>query len=154
MQLSTNGLDKLKTLEGLKLVPYRDSGGRLTVGYGHLIRLLDAITPSTTIDEDRATSLLVEDVSYTEMSVGKIVTSTVNQNQFDAMVLFAYNVGVNNFASSTLLKMVNLSQFDTAADEFMRWDKIHTSNGMYVEVAGLVNRRQAEKDLFMTSSES
>ena len=67
----------------------------------------------------------------------------VTQNQFDALVCFAYNVGIGNLKSSTLLRMINDGQANAAGSQFLRWNK---ANGKVL--SGLVNRRQAEMELF------
>jgi lysozyme len=81
--------------------------------------------------------------------VNGCVTSTINQNQFDALVIFAYNVGNHALQNSTLLKKVNTNDFKEAFNQFLVWDKVR-SNGMFVEVNGLKNRRLAEQKLFNT----
>jgi lysozyme len=79
-----------------------------------------------------------------EKSVDSFCRDDINQNQFDALVSFAYNLGVGNLKSSTLLKKVNANPSDpTIRDEFMKW-----VNGGGKKLPGLVKRRQAEADLY------
>ena len=76
--------------------------------------------------------------------VSKLLKIQVTQNQFDALVDFAYNVGIGNLKSSTLLKKVNAKNFSGAALEFIKWNK---ADGKVLP--GLTKRRTAEKDLFI-----
>ena len=78
--------------------------------------------------------------------VNTLVTSNLNQNQFNALVSFAYNVGTGNFSSSTLLKKVNRNPDDlTIKDEFLRWNK---AGGKVLN--GLTNRRNEEAILYFS----
>lgn len=146
MKFSDNGLELLKQLEGFRAKPYADSGGKMTVGYGHLIVPGDGVGGNDdVITTSKATELLSNDVSRTVGGVNNGVTSTITQNQFDALVIFAYNVGIGAFSKSTLLRMLNAGDVAGAAEQFLRWDKV---NG--VSVSGLHNRRVAEQKLFLT----
>ena len=145
MQFSTTGLELLKKLEGFKAKPYADSGGKMTVGYGHLIVPGDGVALGDIIDPVKATELLSNDVRRTVDGVNDNVTSTITQNQFDALVIFVYNVGVTAFKNSTLLKMLKAGDVKGASEQLLRWDKV---NG--VSVSGLHNRRVAEQTLFNT----
>ena len=145
MQFSTTGLELLKKLEGFRAKPYADSGGKMTVGYGHLIVPGDGVALGDIIDPVKATELLTKDVQRTVDGVNDNVTSTITQNQFDALVIFVYNVGVTAFKNSTLLKMLKAGDIKGASEQLLRWDKV---NG--VSVSGLHNRRVAEQTLFNT----
>ena len=145
MQFSTTGLELLKKLEGFRAKPYADSGGKMTVGYGHLIVPGDGVALGDIIDPVKATELLTKDVQRTVDGVNDNVTSTITQNQFDALVIFVYNVGVTAFKNSTLLKMLKAGDVKGASEQLLRWDKV---NG--VSVSGLHNRRVAEQTLFNT----
>jgi lysozyme len=145
MQFSTNGLELLKKLEGFRAKPYADSGGKMTVGYGHLIVPGDGVALGDIIDPVKATELLSKDVKYAVDGVNNNVTSSITQNQFDALVIFVYNVGVTAFKNSTLLKMLKAGDVKGASEQLLRWDKV---NG--VSVSGLHNRRVAEQTLFNT----
>jgi lysozyme len=151
MELSKEGLDRLKALEGLRLSPYFDSAGRLTVGYGHLIRPWDGVSKTESITEERAEEILRKDVSPAVACINDAISSSsINQNQFDALVWFVYNIGCSAFQSSTMLRLINTGQLEAASNEFLRWDKVHNAQGMFVEVVGLKNRRTAEKERFLT----
>jgi lysozyme len=96
------------------------------------------------ITKEQAEELLRKELVMIENKLKIMVTSTINQNQYDALVSFAYNLGINNLKASTLLKKVNLNPADpTIRAEFNKW----THAGGKV-LAGLVKRRQAEADLY------
>lgn len=155
MDFSQNGVDTLKQLEGFSPKAYKDSANKSTIGYGHVIVPGDGVAFGEIIDPVKATSLLLADVAKAVDGVNAAVTNNnINQNQFDAMVIFAYNVGVYAFQSSTLLRKFNAGDIAGASDEFPKWNKIHTAQGMFVEVTGLTNRRLAEQKLFNTSTEA
>ena len=137
---SAAGLELTKQFEGLELKAYQDSVGVWTIGYGHTGT---DVVPGLVITEDQATVLLAADVSWAVTCVNKSVTSAINQNQFDAMVDFVFNLGCASFGGSTLLKMVNSSDFADAAGQFGRWNK---AKGQVL--AGLTRRRAAEAALF------
>lgn len=147
--LSDNGIALLKRLEGYSAKPYRDSANKWTVGYGHVLVPGDGVGgPGDVIDDIKATQLLRNDVAKAEACVNHSVTSSINQNQFDALVIFVYNVGISAFQSSTLLRLLNSGDYEGASGQFLRWCKVHTAQGMFVELAGLRNRRLAEQKLF------
>ena len=151
-RLSVEGEKLLKKLEGFRAKPYKDSAGKWTVGYGHVLVPGDGVAgPGDIISESKATSLLEQDVEKTVKAVNSLVINTkINQNQFDAMVIFTYNVGIGAFSKSTILKSVNAGNYEEASKTFQLWCKVHTPQGMFVEIAGLRNRRLAEEKLFDT----
>lgn len=145
-KLSNKGLELIKKYEGFSAKPYKCAGGVNTIGYGstyypggHKVSLTDA-----PITEQQATSLLKDLLVNFEKSVDSFCRDDINQNQFDALVSFAYNVGVNALKSSTLLKKVNANPNDaTIKQEFLKWNK---SNGKILK--GLTIRRQEEAELY------
>ena len=94
---------------------------------------------------DQVTDLLSQDVTPAENAVNNGVKVPLNQNQFDALVSFTFNVGVGAFTSSTLLKVLNQGQYDQVPTQLLRWTR---AAGQVVQ--GLVNRRQNEIDLWNT----
>ena len=142
MKTSDNGISLIRSFEGFRAEPYADVGGKMTVGYGHLIKQGEMFT---TISEDDASALLAKDLHYAESCVNTCVTVALNQNQFDSLVSFVFNLGTGSFENSTLLKDINDGNFDAAANEFLRW--VHC-DGQVID--GLVHRRQAESNLFQT----
>lgn len=147
-KVSKKGLDLIKKFEGLKLKPYLCSAGVPTIGYGNTlyengkkVSLKDSV-----ITESRATELLSYSLRNLEQQVDSFCRDDINQNQFDALVSFAFNLGPYNLKSSTLLKKVNKNPKDpTIRDEFMRWTK---AGGKVLK--GLVERRKVEADLYFS----
>jgi lysozyme len=137
---SAAGLELTKQFEGLELKAYQDSVGVWTIGYGHTG---PDVKEGLTITEEQAGVLLAADVAWAVTCVNKSVKAKINQNQFDAMVDFVFNLGCASLVQSTLLRMVNAGDFDGAAKQFLRWNK---AGGKVVR--GLTKRRQAETDLF------
>lgn len=140
LYINEPGLTLIKGFEGLELEPYRDAGGKLTIGYGHLIKPGEFFGR---ISEERAHALLREDVRVAEAYVKRYVDVQLNENQFAALTSLVYNIGPGNFRRSTLLSLLNKGKGDLAAREFLRWNKVGTKT-----LPGLVKRRQAEKQLF------
>jgi GH24 family phage-related lysozyme (muramidase) len=144
MSISLRGLAHIKGWEGFRANVYLDVAGLPTIGYGHLIKPHESFT---TITEAQASVLLAKDVSSAENAVNKYVKVPLTQNQFDALVSFAFNVGNGAFANSTMLKRINAGQYIEAGYEFGRWVFI-TVNGVKTISAGLVNRRTADYNLY------
>jgi lysozyme len=142
------GLDLIKKFEGLRTNPYLCSAGVPTIGYGNTfyedgkkVTLNDSL-----ITEERANNLLSLVVNNFEKHVDSFCRDDINQNQFDALVSFAYNLGPNNLKNSTLLKKVNINPNDpTIRDEFMKWTR---AGGKALK--GLVERRNAEANLYFS----
>lgn len=140
---SANGQAFIKKHEKLELNAYPDPGTKgepYTIGYGHTggVKKTDKIT------EKQASDFLANDLKTAENAVKSKVTVPLNQNQFDALVSFIFNVGGGNFAKSTLLKKLNKKDYAGAADEFPKWNK-----GGGKVLGGLVTRRKDERDLFL-----
>lgn len=156
MQMSENGLELLQQWEGFKLQVYKDSAGLPTIGVGHLITKSELSSGKIVIDgvpvkyaagltNQQALDLLAQDVKPAEQAVNNGVKVPLNQNQFDALVSFTFNVGVGAFQSSTLLKVLNNQQYDEVPAQLLRWTR---AGGQVVQ--GLVNRRQNEINLWNT----
>lgn len=149
MQTSPNGISLIKGFEGCRLTAYPDpgtGGAPWTIGYGWTLPVDGKpVKPGMTIDQTTADRLLKTGLVGYENDVLKMVKVRVNQNQFDALVSFAYNVGSRALSTSTLLKKLNAGDAKGAADEFLRWNK---SGGKVM--AGLTNRRKAEREVFLS----
>jgi len=143
VKTSKPGLDLIKGFEGLRLTAYYDVVGVLTIGYGHTG---DDVYEGLTITELQAEQLLQKDLARFEQAVNKLITVPLNQNQFDALVSFTYNVGEGALEESTLRKRLNSGEKPNiaASQELPRWAK--GGNGEVIE--GLARRRGAEVDLF------
>jgi lysozyme len=145
-QSSAKGLNLIKTFEGLSLIPYLCPAGIPTIGYGSTF-YSDGTKVKITdkpISEFQASTLLMNTLRHYEQSVDSFCRDDISQTQFDALVSFAYNCGVGNLKSSTLLKKVNANPNDpTIRQEFLKWNK-----GGGKVLAGLTKRRTAEADLY------
>lgn len=142
--LSQRGLNQIASHEAWRSKAYKDTAGKWTIGYGHLIIPGDGFSSASVITHEVGMSLLRADARIAERCVQQRVTRPLNQNQFDALVSFVFNVGCGAFGGSTLLRLVNAGQFPTAANEFAKWVN---SGGRYTQ--GLANRRVAERALFL-----
>ena len=162
MNLSSMGINKLKELEGCvkcggKHVVYDDKTGKpvnvnkplptgATIGYGHLIRpgedFIDGIT------EECATELLRRDIASVERGVGDTVKIPLAQNQYDAVVILVYNIGVQNFMVSTIVKYINNPNFHsvrypTLKSAWLAWNRAHGAVS-----SGLNHRRMVEWEIY------
>lgn len=145
MKMSSVGLDLVKSFEGLYTKAYKCPAGVWTIGYGHTGKVNGkAIKEGMVITEAKATKLLASDMATFEKGVAKLVTVPLNQNQFDALVSFSFNVGLGNLQKSTLLKYVNQRKFSEAGNQFLVWNK---AAGRVL--AGLTRRRKEERKLFL-----
>jgi GH24 family phage-related lysozyme (muramidase) len=138
-------IDLIKRYEGLRLNAYQDSGGVWTIGYGTTRINGQTVQPGLTITRGEAERLLAEDlVTEGVRPVASNVRVLLTQSMFDALCSFTYNVGVGNLRKSTLLKDLNSEKYLDGAAGFSLWNK---AGG--VVLAGLTNRRNAEKELFL-----
>lgn len=141
MKINQKGLDIIKSFEGCKLMAYLCPAKIATIGYGHTgadVKLGMNITLA------QAEKLLQQDLAKFETGVTNLVTSAINENQFSALVSFAYNCGLGNLKSSTLLHKLNVNPKDiTIKNEFAKWNKAAGK-----ELAGLSRRRKIESDLY------
>lgn len=144
--------DFIKSREGIKLTAYQDSAGIWTIGYG-TIHYEDntPVKKGDVITQARADQLIENDISARCVKVNAALAPVVlNQNQYNAIVSFAYNAGIGALLSSTLLKQVKANPHDPAIRaSFMVWNKVH-QNGKLVPVNGLTIRRAAEADLYFS----
>ena len=144
--LSANGTQLISSFEGLELIAYQCPAKVWTIGSG------TTIYPNGKPVQQGDTCSLEQALSYKSydlMRFSKLVNHVVNvpltQNQFDALVSLVYNIGPHAFKTSTLLKKLNIGDYHAAAKQFSVWNK---SKGKVLQ--GLVNRRAAEKKLFLT----
>lgn len=138
MKISNNCTSLVKQFEGFEAKAYKCPAGVWTIGYGHTLN----VRPNDVITEVQASALLEEELQDYATKVSKIVP-TATQRQFDALVSFAYNLGVNALGTSTLLKKHLAGDYKGAQAEFLRWDK---ANGKVL--AGLTKRRHQESALY------
>jgi lysozyme len=139
MKTSQKGIDLIKHFEGCELNAYKCPAGVWTIGYGHI----KGVQEGDVITEQQADEMLVEELNEYENYINTLVTVPLNQNQYDALVSWVYNLGSSNLQASTLLKVLNAGDYDNVPEQIMRWNK---AGGKALE--GLTRRRQAEADLF------
>lgn len=142
---SQNCINLIKRFEGCKLKAYKCPAGVWTIGYG-TIRYQDGkpVKEGEEISLYRAETLLTYEVE----KFASQIKVNVNQNQFDSLVSFCYNLGIGAFNSSTLKKKIIANPGDLSIrDEFMKWNKARVK-GVLTELKGLTNRRKAEADLY------
>lgn len=153
MKTSDNGLNLIKKWEGCYLQSYKCPAGVWTIGYGTTSYPRGSkVQPEQVISLQAAENYLRFEVDEKAAAVAKLITVALNQNQFDALVSFAYNVGSGALEASTLRKKLNAGDYLGAAEEFMVWNKITKPSGEKVECEGLTNRRRIERALFLSAS--
>ena len=148
MKLNNSGYLLITEFEGFSAKPYLCSAKIPTIGYGN-----------TYYSDNKRVTMLDKEITKVQAfemfktiadrfadKVNKLVTSPLNQNQFNALVSLAYNIGTGNFASSTILKKVNKNHNDTSIElEFKKWNKVNKK-----EVAGLTRRRNYEAHIYFS----
>ena len=158
MEASNKLIKLIGEWEDTKNKPYRDSGGKWTIGKGHL--LTDAELASghlvafgkifhwqDGIEDQVIDELLRLDLRAPVLAVNTHVNVSLTQDQFDCLTDFCFNAGIGKFYGSTLLKVLNQGNYDAVPDELRKWDKCHI-NGVLTEVQGLKNRRENEIKLW------
>lgn len=153
MTVSQQGVDLIKGFEGLELEAYKDIAGIPTIGYGATqyedgtpVKMGDVITLN------QAETLISIDVARRARNISEVIGFLyLTQNQFDALVSLAYNIGLGAFKSSTVLKRVRANRNDpTIKDAFLMWNKT-TINGEKKVSPGLVNRRTKEAEYYFST---
>ena len=146
MQASVNCLNIIEKSEGLRLYPYLCPAKIPTIGYGstHYENGIAVTLKDPSITKDRAISLMINTLANYVSAVNRMVHVPINQDQFDALVDFAYNAGVSAFQTSTLLRLLNAHDYNGASEEFGKW--IHADGKV---LQGLVTRRELERKLFL-----
>ena len=147
MRTSENGRRFIANFEGLRLKAYKPDPKEKfwTIGYGHYGA---DVKEGMTITKEQAEQFFINDLKRFEDFVNVNVKVGLNQNQFDALVSFAYNCGCGNLQKSTLLKKLNLGDYKGASDEFLKW----TRGASGVPLQGLVKRRQQEREMFLAKA--
>ena len=140
MKTGKKGLELIKHFEGCELKAYLCPAGVWTIGYGHT----KGVKEGDVITAEEANEMLLAELDEYEGYVNNLVEVELNQNQFDAMVSWVYNLGGGNLKASTLLKVLNAGDYDGVPAQMLRWNK---AGGKVLE--GLTRRRQAEADLFV-----
>lgn len=142
MKLNQDGINLIKSFESCSLKVYKDIRGLNTVGYGHRTDLPEG----TVINVQEAETLLENDLSNVCKQLNEYLKIPLSDNQYSALVSFVFNLGIGEFANSTMLKMINAGGINPAAQQFERWDMAGDK-----VVDGLLRRRLAEKALYLKS---
>lgn len=146
MKTSIKAIDVIKKYESFEPCPYLDAAGIPTIGYGttYYPNGKKVTMDDEEISKETAFYLLSIIIEQFEKEVLKYVKKELTQNQFDAIVIFIYNVGGGNFKNSTLLKRINENTLHTdIPTEFLRWNK---AGGKVLR--GLVKRRLEEANIY------
>lgn len=147
-RVDQKGIDLITSFEGLYLTPYLCPANIPTIGYG-TTRYYNGVKVSMSdlpITKEKAIEYLMHDLHTFELAVDAMAVDAINQNQFNALVSFAYNLGQNALKGSTLLKKVNANPQDpTIKDEFEKW--VYAAGK---KTKGLIRRREAEAKLYFT----
>jgi lysozyme len=149
MRVSINAADLLAShadtlvagFEGLVLSAYKDQGGVWTIGYGHTG---PEVVPGLVWIREQCIEALRHDLLTADNAIENDVNVTLNQNQFDALVSFDYNIGEGHLKSSTTLRKLNAGDYQGAADAMLMWEKVAGKDN-----PGLMHRRIAERKLFL-----
>lgn len=148
MKMTKEGLALIKRFEGLRLDAYRDAVGVWTIGYGHTsVAGAPEVRAGLRISEADAHEILARDVDEFARGVRNAVTVELSEQQFSALVSFAYNVGLGGFKRSSVLTAVNARDFEAVPRRLNLWAK---AGGRVLP--GLVRRRAAEGALFMSEN--
>lgn len=142
MKATKRCIDLIKQFEGKRLTSYQDAKGKWAIGYGQTGK---HIGPGLVITDAEAEAMLKNHVEDLQEKVWDLIKVKLTQEQFDALVCLAYNIGIGAFSTSTLLKELNQKNFMAAGDEILRW-----THSQGVELPGLIARRRAEYHLFNT----
>ena len=146
MVVSLFGVDLICSFEGKRLAAYDDGVGVWTIGFGTTVYPNGIkVKKGDTCTEAQAKAFMAHDLKKFEAAVNNAVTVPLSQNQFDALVSLAYNIGTDAFSKSTLVKKLNANDIRGAADQFDVW-----VNAGGKRMQGLVNRRAREKALFIS----
>lgn len=140
MKTSERGRDLIKQFEGKRNTVYLDTGGLPTIGWGHMDQTM---LVGQHYSEEQIEQLFDRDLGKVEEHLNEEIKVPVNQNQFDALASFTFNIGIYNFSNSTLLKMLNRREYYNVPNQIRRWNHVKG-----VVVSGLSDRRDSEARLF------
>ncbi len=148
-KVSRAGVELIKSFEGLRQTAARLPDGRWTLGYGHTFSAREGAR----VTQEDADALLRFDLLPIVDSLNNMILVPLNQNQFDALVSFSFNIGIENFGSSSVLKRINEGRMTEAALAMDAWRSAEFNGQTYV-LAPLIRRRAAEKNLFLTPEDT
>ena len=142
LEMSDKGVELVKQYEGYHATPYVCPGGKLTIGYGHVILKGEKYS---NLNKAQATALLKKDLAKYERDVNSLINVKLTQEQYDALVSFTYNLGPGALQKSGLRKKVNGGQHKAVPAEFLKWSRCKKKI-----LPGLVKRRKAEAQLYQS----
>ena len=146
MKMNRAGMNLIKKFEGFRSSAYRDAVGVWTIGYGHTSMAGNPkVFRGLKISRQQGEAILAKDVENFARNIRPLISVNLNDNQFSALVSFAYNVGVGGFRRSSVLQRVNAGRFDAVPNRLSLWIK---AGGRSLK--GLVRRRAAEGELFLS----
>ena len=145
MKISQAGIDLVKRFEGCKLKPYLCPANKFTVGYGHVLGngVTLAEADNRIFTKEEVDVLLRTDLARFERGVLRYCTVHLSQSQFDALVSFAYNLGLGTLQRSAMRQKILRQDGEAASKELLKYDKVGGR-----PLKGLTRRRQAEYRLF------
>lgn len=146
-EIPTQAIEFIKKEEGCVLKIYKDVAGYPTIGVGHLIKKGEDFSNGLT--EEEAEELLRKDLLHTAASIMRLIAVPLSDNQYSALLSFAFNVGTGALQASTLRSKLNREEYAEAANEFEKWC---WAGGK--KLKALYNRRVRERSLFLTNGES
>jgi len=157
-KISRAGIELIKVLEGCRRYVYDDEGGYPTIGIGHLLTRTENMTGKLYINgesvyyhqgltDQQCVALLIQDLAVPVNTVNEAVMVPLNQNQFDALVSFVFNIGCGNFRKSTLLRVLNSGNYEKVPEQMRLWAYVKENVSK-----GLQKRREEEIKLWRTPS--
>ena len=148
--VSQEGIDLVKRFEGLHKLKddgmvhaYRCPAGKWTISWGHC----KGVRSGMKVTMAQSEQFLSDDLEEHGKIVKKYVNVPLTQSQYDALTSFVFNLGGGNFRSSTLLKKLNMGDYDAVPEQIMRWNKARV-DGKLTALRGLTRRRAAEAAIF------
>ncbi len=152
MRISDAGMALIAEFEGFSATPYNDPAGHCTIGIGHLLHrghCTSTELSSHPLEYTDAVAMLQNDVRRYEDAVNRLITVQLNQNQFDALVSFTFNLGYGALERSTLRTVLNAGRYNLVCEQLRLWNKAAV-DGVLMELEGLTRRREAECTLWGT----
>lgn len=147
MSISNKGIEFIVREEGERLTAYQDIVGIWTIGVGHTGFVEGKpVAKGMTITKEKSREILKADLARFEQAVNSVVKVRLKQNQFDALVSLAFNIGEGAFSRSTLVRKLNTGDYVGASAQFLVWKN---AGGRVSQ--GLLNRRKREKVMFEVS---
>ena len=148
-RVSPTAINLVKQYEGFRSYAYIDTNGLPVIGYGQSIIRGRKVRMGQYISRAEADAELAKELHRLQGLVASKVKVKLNSNQLAALTSLAYNAGIRVVTKSTLARKLNAGNYAGAANEILRWNKAH-QGGKLVPLAGLIRRRQAERQLFLT----